>query len=96
MKNVLKKSIQFGMGVYSKSEKEVKGIIDELVKKNYLDKKEGEKLVAQAMAESKKIEAKIEKQVRSTLLDAVKKLKVVTQKDLAILEKKLKSGSKKK
>lgn len=95
MKNVLKKSMQFGMGVYSKTEKEVKGLINELVKNDYLDKKEGEKLVAQAMVESKKIEAKIEKQVRASLLDMVKKLKVATQKDLVVLEKKLKGKSKK-
>lgn len=83
------------MGVYSKTEKEVKGLIDDLVKNDYLDKKEGEKLVAQAMVESKKIEAKIEKQVRASLLDMVKKLKVATQKDLVVLEKKLKGKSKK-
>lgn len=79
------------MGVYSKTQKEVKGLVDEMVKNKYLDKKEGEKLVAQAMTESKKIEAKIEKQVRASLLDMVKKLKVATQKDLAVLEKKLRS-----
>lgn len=91
MKNVLKKSMQFGMGVYSKTQKEVKDLVDDLVKNKYLDKKEGEKLVAQAMTESKKIEAKIEKQVRASLLDMVKKLRVATQKDLAVLEKKLKN-----
>lgn len=95
MKNVLKKSLQFGMGVYAKTHKEVKGLIDELVKNDYLDKKEGEKLVAEAMTESKKIEAKIEKQVRSALLDAIEKLKVVTRKDLDLLEKKLKAGKRK-
>lgn len=83
--------MQFGMGVYSKTQKEVKDLVDDLVKNKYLDKKEGEKLVAQAMVESKKIEAKIEKQVRASLLDMVKKLKVATQKDLAVLEKKLKT-----
>jgi len=95
MKNVLKKSMQFSMGVYVKTRKEVQGLINELVKNKYLDKKEGEKLVEEAMMQSKKIEAKVERQVRNTLAEAIKKLKVVTQKDLAILERKLRARKKK-
>lgn len=95
MKNAVKKSMQFGMGVYSKTEKEIKGLVNDLVKNKYLDKKEGEKLVTEAMVESKKIEAKIEKQVRRVLLDAIGRLKVATHKDLALLEKKLKAEKKK-
>ncbi|MBI5912895.1 hypothetical protein HY839_00440 [Candidatus Azambacteria bacterium] len=95
MNDIIKKSLQFGLGAYAKTRKEVEKAVSELVKKNHVNKKEGEKLVAETLAQSQKIEAKIEAQVRQSLLTAVKALKVATKKDLALLEKKLKSAKRK-
>lgn len=92
MNDIIKKGLQFGLGAYAKTRKEVEKAVNELIKKNHLNKKEGKKLVAEALAQSKKIEAKIETQVQKSLLFAIKTLKVATRKDLDFLEKKLKSG----
>ncbi len=95
MNDVIKKSLQFGLGAYAKTRKEVEKAVNELVEKNHVNKKEGETLVAETLAQSKKIEAKIEAQVRQSLLAAIKTLKVATKKDLDILEKKLRSAKRK-
>ena len=90
MHDIIKKGLQFSLGAYAKTRKEIEGAVKELVKKNHLSKKEGGKLVDEAVAQSKKIETKIAAQVRQSLLAAIKQLKVATRKDLDLLEKKLK------
>lgn len=95
MHDIIKKGLQFSLGAYAKTRKEIEGAVKELVKKNNLSKKEGEKLVDEALAQSKKIETKITAQVRQSLLTAIKQLKNATKKNLDLLEKKLKSGKRK-
>lgn len=95
MHDIIKKGLQFSVGAYAKTRKEIEGAVKELVKRNHLSKKEGEKLVDEAVAQSRKIETKITAQVRQSLLAAVKQLKVATKKDLELLEKKLKSVKRK-
>ena len=95
MNDIIKKGLQFSLGAYAKTRKEIEGAIHDLVNKNHLNKKEGEMLVAEVLAQSKKIEGKIEAQVKRSLLAAIKTLKVATRKDLDLLEKKLKIGKRK-
>lgn len=95
MYDIIKKSLEFSCGAYAKTRKEIEGRVNKLVKKHHLNKKEGEKLVAETVAQSKKIETKIEAQVRQSLRAAIKTLKVATRKDLDLLEKKLKSAKRK-
>ena len=91
MQNILKKSLQLGLAVYAKTQKEIESIVNELVRNKKLNQKEGEKLLNEALLQSKKIEAKLEKEVKKGLLQAIKKFKTMAQQDLVKLEKKLKS-----
>lgn len=95
MNNIVKKGLQFGLGAYARTRKEIESAVSDLVKKNNLNKKDAEKVVAAALERSKKIEKKAEAQVRKSLLAAIKTLKAATRKDLALLEKKLKSAKRK-
>ena len=87
--------MQIGLGAYVKTRKEIEGVVSELIKKNTVSKKEGKKMIARMLAQSKKIEKKAEEQVRRSLLSAVKTLKSIAKKDLDLLEKKL-TGAKRK
>lgn len=95
MNDFIRTSLLFGMGVYAKTEREVKKVAAALVKSKKLSKKEGEKLVAQALVHAKKAEKKIEARVRRASSDLFRRLKTEAQKDLKILEKKLKTATKK-
>lgn len=95
MSDIIKKSLQFGLGTYAKTRKEIESAVSELVKKNKLNKKEAEKVVVAALERSKKIEKKVEAQVQKSLLAAIKTLKAATKKDLTLLERKLGSAKRK-
>lgn len=91
MNDLLRNSLLFGMGVYAKTEREVKKVAAALVKSKKLSKKEGEALVAQALLHAKKAEKQIEARVRRASLDLFRRLKTEAQKDLKTLEKKIKT-----
>ena len=63
MQDILKKSLQLGLAVYAKTQKEIESIVNELVRNKKLNQKEGEKLLNEALLQSKKIEAKLEKEI---------------------------------
>ncbi len=81
------------MGIYAKTAKEVRSAVAHLVKTNKVSKKEGEKLIADAIAYGRKLERKIEAQARRISIDTLQALKVATLRDLVLLEKKLKKAS---
>lgn len=91
----IKKGMQGGLSAYVKTRKEIEIAVSELIKGNKVSKIEGKKMIARMLAQSKKIEKKAETQVRQSLLAAVKTLKVITEKELNFLEKKLKSAKRK-
>lgn len=93
MNDFLHKSLLLGTGLYAKTAKEVRKAVAHLVKTNRVSKKEGEKLVAEAVAYGKKLEQNIATQTRRISLEVIRKLKVATHRDLALLEKKLKNAS---
>lgn len=78
------------MGVYAKTDKEIRKAMSYLVKNKKLNKKEGERLVNDVVREAKKLEWKIENQARRISLDVIRELKLATHRDLNALEKKLK------
>jgi polyhydroxyalkanoate synthesis regulator phasin len=95
MSVIIKKSMQTGLSAYAKRRKEIESAVSKLMRKNQINAKEGKKMITQILARSVKIEKKVEAQVRKSLLAAVKTLKIVTKKDLYLLEKKLKRGKRK-
>lgn len=90
MKDILKKALLFGVGVAAMSRDQVDSFVKQLEKKKIINVKEGKKLVNDLLKASdktkKKVQAEVEKQVRS----ALKKVPLATKQDLAALEKKLK------
>jgi len=90
MKDFFEKSILVGLGVYAKTDREIRKAIASFVKNKKLSKVEGEKLVADLLSDAKKLERKIEEYARRASVDVIRELKVATQKDLALLEEKLK------
>ena len=90
MKNFLKKSVLFGVGVYSKAQKELEKNIKNLIKKNKITKKEGEAILAKFIENSKKTEAKFQAQIKKEAISFAKRVALAKQKDLLSLEKRVK------
>ncbi|MCR4322795.1 MAG: hypothetical protein NUV61_01780 [Candidatus Azambacteria bacterium] len=95
MNTIVKKGLRVSLGAYAITKKEIEKAVTEIARKNRLNKKEYKKLVGEALAQSKKIEKKIEIQVRQSLLAGIKTLQATTKKDLALLEKKVRGAVKK-
>lgn len=95
MNDSIKKGMQGGLSAYAKTRKEIESAVSDLMKQNVVSKNEGKKIIVRMLAQSKKIEKKVEAQVRASLLAAVKTLKVITEKELNLLGKKLKSVKRK-
>ncbi len=74
MKDFIKKSVLFGVGVYSKAQKELEKNIKSLIKKNKITKKEGEAMLAKFIENSKKTEAKLQLRLKKKLFVLQKKL----------------------
>ncbi len=90
MKDFIKKSVLFGVGVYSKAQKELDKNIKSLIKKNKITKKEGEAMLSKFIENSKKTEAKLQAQIKKEAVCFAKKVALAKQKDLLSLEKRVK------
>ncbi len=90
MKDFLKNSVLFGVGVFSKVQKDLEKSINALIKKNKITKKEGEAMLAKFLKESKKTEEKLQNQIKKEASRFAKKVTLAKQKDLLALERRVK------
>ena len=91
MNHFIQKSILFGVGVYSKAQKELERSVKGLIKKNKISRKEGEAVLESFVKSSKTAQAKMEREVKRNVTSFAKRVTLAKQKDLVALEKRLKS-----
>ena len=97
MKDILKKTILFGLGLGAITRDKAGALVKDLKKKGYLNTTEGKKLVNDILAESLRTQKKIQDSIKKQVKETVKSSPLATKKDLKDLEKKLgKSKPKKK
>lgn len=87
MNNLVRKGLLVGMGLYEKARRKTKKAVKDLVHKNKLSKKEGEKLAGEVIRKSLEMEKKIERHAAKLIAKA--------RVDAARLEKKLKHAARK-
>ena len=63
MNHFIQKSILFGVGVYSKAQKELERSVKGLIKKNKISRKEGEAVLESFVKSSKTAQAKMERDI---------------------------------
>ena len=96
VEKLLTKAIQLGLGVADVTREQVEKFVKEVSKYKEMNTKQGrrmvDKLLKEAKASKKKLEAKIDAHIKK----AIAKANIVTKKDLARLEKRIDSLKKKK
>src|SRR5688572_9874343 len=97
-KDVVKKSILFGLGAYAITKEEVEDFVKDLQKDKDLTPEEGKKMVKElvGLAEKKlkKPNAEFKKSMEKIVKGVMSDLGVATKKDLAALKTELKSKKK--
>jgi polyhydroxyalkanoate synthesis regulator phasin len=90
MKNIIKKSVLFGLGIGALTKEKAEKFAKDMQKKGYLNAKEGKKLAKDMIAESVKTQKKVQAMVDTNVKKALKAMPLATKKDLKDLEKRLK------
>jgi len=90
MKDFLRNSVLFGIGIFSKAQKDLEKTVNSLIKKNKISKKEGKEMLDKFLKESKKTEAKLHAHIKKETVRFAKKVSLAKQKDLLALEKRVK------
>jgi polyhydroxyalkanoate synthesis regulator phasin len=99
MFELLRKAVVLGLGAIDLSEKKIKEVVDDLVKRGEIKKSEGAKLIDEVLKKAEKSRAEIEKKIQEGIRTALHKIDIVQKKDLDAkvknLEKKIEQLKKK-
>ncbi len=99
MFELLRKAVVLGLGAIDLSEKKIKEVVNDLVKRGEIKKSEGSKLLDEILKKADKSRAEIEKKIQEGIRTALQKVDIVQKKDLDVkvknLEKKIEQLKKK-
>ena len=95
MKDILKKTILFGIGLGAITKEKAEDLANDMQKKGYLNVKEGKKLVNDILAESLRTQKKIRDSISKEVKSAMKSAPFATKEDLKNLAKKMSKKKKK-
>ncbi len=82
MFELLRKAVALGLGAMDLSEKKIKEIVDDLVKRGEIKRSEGAKLIDEILKKADKSKAEIEKKIQEGIRTALHKVDLVQKKDL--------------
>ena len=91
MSDILKKAGLLGLGIVSLTEKKAKEIAEDLVKQGEVTHKEAKDFSRDLLKKAEKGRKDLEKEVEKITQKVLGKMNLATKKDLADLEKKLKT-----
>ena len=91
MFELIKKTMLTGVGLAAMTKDKVEELAKELTEKGEMSEKEGKELVDELVKKSEKARKDLEKRVEDTVHKVLEKMDVATKKDIAKLEKKIKS-----
>ena len=91
MFELIKKTMLTGVGLAAMTRDKVEELAKELTEKGEMTEKEGKELVDELVKKSEKARKDLEKRVEDTVHKVLEKMDVATKKDIAKLEKKIKS-----
>ena len=95
MKDILRKTILFGLGLGAITKEKAESLVKDMQKKDYLNVKEGKELVNDIIAESLRTQKKIRESIVKEVKATIKSAPFATKEDLRKLEKKLSKKKKK-
>jgi polyhydroxyalkanoate synthesis regulator phasin len=89
MAGLFEKGMLVGLGLIDMSGEKLKEIVDELVERGEVSRKEGASVIKKAMARGARERKDLEKRLHDVAGKAIGKIDVATRKDVEKLEKKL-------
>ena len=84
-----KKSMLAGIGLAVLTKEKAEKMVDELIKKGELTKKEGKETIKEFTEKSKEFKKELTKKVEKTVADTIEKLNIPTRKEFAALKSKI-------
>jgi polyhydroxyalkanoate synthesis regulator phasin len=90
VKEIIKKTLLFGIGVGAITKEKADELVNEMKKKGYVDVKEGKKLVNDLLGQSLRAQKQVRNLIETQVKAAMRKSPFATKQELRNLEKKLK------
>ena len=91
----IEKTILAGRGLINMAEEKTRELVDELVKRGEMDKKDAEGFVESILTKAEKRTKNLEKKITNLIEKALEKAHIPLKKDITKLEKKVKDLEKK-
>ena len=95
MFDLIKKTVLTGVGLAAMTKDKVEELAKELTEKGEMSEKEGRELVDELLKKSEQARKDLETKVEGMVRKVLEKMDIVTKKDIARLEKKIKNIEKK-
>ncbi|WP_409343293.1 phasin family protein [Paenibacillus sp. MBLB4367] len=89
MRDMIDKAVSLGFGIAAASKEQVEKLVDELVKKGEMTKKESPAYISELMAKGEEARNKVETMVRDRVQATLRDWKVATREDIERLERRL-------
>lgn len=89
MANLFEKGMLAGLGLLDLSQEKLKEVVEELVARGEVSRKEGRSVIQNVMDRGQREKREVEKRLKAAAEKALEKMNVATRKDLEKLEKKI-------
>ncbi len=96
MEGFIERMLSAGLGAFALTKEKAENIVDDLVKKGKVAKKDQPEFVKKLLEKGKDTRAEIEKIVENTTRDVLNKVNIPTKSDIDALMKKIEKLEKKK
>ena len=90
MLDIIKKSLDLGLGVASVKKERAESMVDDLIEKGQLSKDEKSKAIKDIFDKIEKEEKEVQKKIQKVVKEVLDKVGVATQKDIENLQKRIK------
>lgn len=89
MKEFMRKSMLFGIGLATMTKKKIEETVDELIKKGELSEKEGKETIDDLVQKSKEVTQELTDKVEKIVADTVKKIGIPTENEFSKLKERV-------
>lgn len=89
MEDFIKKTMQFGLGLFDYTKEKVETLVDEMIKRGELSKQEGAKAVEELWQKAQKEQSALWEKIKEVTKNSVEEMALVRRSDLKSLEDRL-------
>lgn len=89
MEEFIKKTMQFGLGLFDYTKEKVENLVDEMIKRGELSKQEGAKAVEELWQKAQKEQSALWEKIKEATKNSVEEMSLVRRSELKALEDRL-------